>query len=251
MFGYDPLIIAVVTVSLIIGGTVKGITGIGLPIVAMAFILNFVDPKVTLAILVLPILITNLWQVARAGNIMQPLKRFWLMTLTFLIFLFVGAQLLVALDTHVLFAVLGVCVVVFSASNLIRPRVHPLSPAAEKWAGPVAGSLGGLLGGLSTIWGPPMMMYLVMLKLDKDTWIRTVGLIWFAGAVPLTIAYWQNGVLNADTAPLSAYACVPGMIGIRIGELIRDRIPQESFRKVMLVALVIIGLNLIRRAVFS
>lgn len=251
MFGYDALTIAVITFSMVLGGTVKGVTGIGLPIVAMAFILHFVDPKVTLAILVLPILVTNLWQVARAGNIMQPLRRFWLMTLTFLIFLFVGARLVVALDTHVLFAVLGVCVVAFSASNLIRPRVHPLGPAAEKWAGPVAGSLGGLLGGLSTIWGPPMMMYLVMLKLDKDTWIRTVGLIWFAGSVPLTVAYWQNGILNADTAPLSAYACVPGMIGIRIGELVRDRIPQETFRKVMLAALVVIGLNLIRRAVFS
>jgi uncharacterized protein len=251
MFGFDALTITVITLSMVLGGTVKGITGIGLPIVAMAFILHFVDPKVTLAILVLPILITNLWQVTRAGNIMQPLRRFWLMTLTFLIFLFVGAQLVVKLDTNVLFAVLGVCVAAFSASNLIRPRPHPLAPRTEKWAGPVAGALGGVLGGLSTIWGPPMMMYLVMLKLDKDTWVRTVGLIWFSGAVPLTIAYWQNGILNADTAPLSAYACVPGMVGIRIGELIRDRIPQETFRKVMLAALVIIGLNLIRRAVFS
>ncbi len=251
MFGYDATVIAVITFAMVIGGTVKGITGIGLPIVAMAFILNFVDPKVTLAILVLPILITNLWQAARSGNFMQPLKRFWPMIVAFLFFLFVGAQLAVALDTNVLFGVLGVCVTAFSATSLFRPRAHPLTPATQKWAGPLAGTLGGVLGGLSTIWGPPMMMYLVMLKLDKDTWVRSVGLIWFAGAIPLTIAYWHNGLLNADTAPLSAYACVPGMVGIRIGELVRDRIPQETFRKVLLAALFIIGLNLIRRALFS
>jgi uncharacterized protein len=251
MFGYDALTITVITLSMVLGGVVKGITGIGLPIVAMAFILNFVDPKVTLAILVLPILVTNLWQAARTGNIMQPLKRFWLMTVTFLVCLFIGARLVVKLDADMLFAVLGVCVVAFSASNLIRPPVHPLRPTTERWVGPIAGGLGGILGGISTIWGPPMMMYLMMLKLDKETWIRTVGLIWFAGAIPLTIAYWQNGVLNSDTAPLSAYACIPGMVGIRIGEIIRDRIRQETFRKVMLAALVIIGLNLIRRALFS
>lgn len=250
MFGFDAITFAVITLAMVLGGAVKGVTGIGLPIVAMAFILHFVDPIVTLAILVLPILITNLWQAARSGNIMRPLRRFWPMILTFLIFLFVGAQLVVALDTNVLFGVLGVCVVAFSASNLFRPRPHPLTPATEKWAGPVAGALGGLLGGLSTIWGPPMMMLLMMLKLDKDEWVRTIGLVWFSGAVPLTIAYWQNGVLNADTAPLSAYACIPGMVGIRIGELVRDRIPQDTFRKVLLAALVIIGLNLIRRAVF-
>jgi len=251
MFGYEALTLAVVTVSLVIGGTVKGITGIGLPIVAMAVLLNFIDPKVTLAIVVLPILVTNLWQAFRMGNVLEPLKRFWLLITVFLAFLFVGAQLVVALDTDMLFGVLGVCLFIFAASNLIRPRVHPLTPATQKWAGPLAGAAGGMLGGLSTIWGPPLMMYLVMLKLDKDTWIRTVGLIWFAGSIPLTVAYFHNGVLNADTAPLSAYACVPGMVGIRIGEVIRDRINQETFRKVMLVALIIIGLNLIRRAIFS
>ena len=46
------------------------------------------------------------------------------------------------------------------------------------------------------------------------------------------------------------HACVPGMIGIRIGEVIRERIDQDTFRKVMLVMLLLIGLNLIRRAVF-
>ena len=251
MFGYDALTLGVITGSLIVGGVVKGITGIGLPIVAMAILLNFVDPKVTLAIVVLPILITNLWQAFRLGNVMEPLKRFWLMTVFFLVFLLLGSRLVVALDANALFGILGVCVAAFAASNLIRPRAHPLTPATQKWAGPVAGALGGVLGGLTTIWGPPMMMYLVMLKLDKDTWIRTVGLIWFAGSIPLTIAYWHNGILNAETAPLSAYACVPGMIGIRIGEVIRDRIDQESFRKVMLIALVVIGLNLIRRVVFA
>ena len=95
-----------------------------------------------------------------------------------------------------------------------------------------------------------MMMYLMMLKLDKDTWVRTIGLVWFCGSVPLAIAYWQNGVLNPDNFWLSAYACVPGMIGIRIGEKLRDKINQETFRKVLLVILFIIGLNLIRRAVF-
>ena len=142
MFGYDALTLGVVTGSLIVGGVVKGITGIGLPIVAMAILLNFVDPKVTLAIVVLPILITNLWQAFRLGNVMEPLKRFWLMTAFFLVFLFLGSRLVVVLDANALFGVLGVCVAVFAASNLIRPRVHPLGPKTEKWAGPVAGALG-------------------------------------------------------------------------------------------------------------
>lgn len=250
MFGYDLSLIAIMTAALITGGIVKGVVAIGLPIVTIAILLNFMPPTTVLAIVVLPIVITNLWQSARAGNLMEPVRRFWAMTVCFVIFLFVGARLVVELDTRVLFGVLGTCVAIFSATSLLRPRVHPLQPRTEKWAGPLAGTLGGLLGGVSTIWGPPMMMYLMMLKLDKDTWVRTIGMIWFCGAVPLAIAYWQNGVLNPDNFWLSAYACVPSMIGIRIGETLRDRINQETFRKALLVILFIIGLNLIRRAVF-
>ncbi|MCH7832256.1 MAG: sulfite exporter TauE/SafE family protein [Proteobacteria bacterium] len=250
MLGYDWFMLAVMSGALITGGVVKGVVGLGLPIVTLAILLNFMPPLTVLGLLVAPILVTNLWQSLRAGNLLQPLGRFWPMIVMAVIFLFIGAELIVGMDTAVLFAVLGCFVVVFSATNLIKPRVHPLKPETEKWAGPLAGALGGLLGGISTIWGPPMMMYFVMLKLDKDTFVRTVGLAWFSMAVPLTFAYWRNGIFTGDVIPLSLAACVPGMIGIRIGEKIRQHIDQETFRKVMLAVLLIIGLNLIRRAVF-
>ena len=250
MFGYDWIMLAIMSGALITGGVVKGVVGLGLPIVTLAILLNFMPPLTVLGLLVAPILVTNLWQSLRAGNLLQPLGRFWPMIVMAVIFLFIGAELIVGMDTAVLFAVLGCFVVVFSATNLMKPRVHPLKPETEKWAGPLAGALGGLLGGISTIWGPPMMMYFVMLKLDKDTFVRTVGLAWFSMAVPLTFAYWRNGIFTGDVIPLSLAACVPGMIGIRIGEKIRGRIDQETFRKAMLVILLIIGLNLIRRAVF-
>ncbi|MDD9878379.1 MAG: sulfite exporter TauE/SafE family protein [Magnetovibrio sp.] len=250
MFGIAPEILTVVSIGVGIGGFVKGVTGIGLPIVAIAVMVNFMDPVTTFATLIAPILVTNFWQAATAHDWRAPFKRFWPMIICFIACLFVGAELLVVLDGSVLLTVLGVCVAVFAASNLIRPRQHPLSPAVERVAGPIAGALGGVLGGLTAIWGPPMMMLFVLLKLEKDTWVQTVGLIWFLGSVPLAIAYWNNGVLNADTIPLSLLSCVPGMIGIWIGEVVRKRIDQDTFRKVMLIALFLIGLNLIRRAIF-
>ena len=250
MFGYDWIMLAVMSGALIIGGVVKGVTGLGLPIVTLAILLNFLAPLTVLGLLVVPIVITNLWLAVRSGNLMEPVRRFWLMIVLAITFLFIGAEIVVNIETAVLFAILGCFVVVFSAANLMKPRVHPLRPETEKWAGPLAGALGGLLGGISTIWGPPMMMFFVMLKLDKDTFVRTVSLAWLILSIPLTFAYWRNGIFAGEVIPLSFAACVPGMIGIRIGEKIRGRIDQETFRKVMLVVLLIIGLNLIRRAVF-
>jgi uncharacterized protein len=250
MFGFDFSTLALISAAIFVGGIVKGISGIGLPIVTIAIVVNVVSAPTALAIVVIPILVTNLWQAVRAGNLFAPLRQFAPMIVCFVFFLVVTAHFVVNIDPKTLFGILGVCVTIFTLSNLIRPPVTALAPSTQKWAAPLSGILGGILGGVSTIWGPPMMMYLVLLKLPKDVWVRVVGLIWFLGAIPLTLSYWANGILNPQTLPLSIYACVPGMVGILVGEVVRNRINQETFRKVLLIALFIIGLNLIRRAVF-
>ena len=250
MFGLEWPLIAVLTAALFVGGIVKGVVALGLPMVVIAILLNFLPPLTVLGILVMPIMVTNLWQSGRLGNMAEPWKRFWPMIVTGLVFLFIGAELIVAMDSAILFAVLGACVAAFSGISLAHPNMPPLRPGMEKWAGPLTGAMGGLMGGISSIWGPPMTMYFVMLKLPKDTFMQTVGLAWFAFSLPLVVAYWRNGIFSGDVIYLSAYACIPGMIGIRIGEAIRDRIDQYTFRKVMLVMLLLIGLNLIRRALF-
>ena len=148
---------------------------------------NFLDPLTTFATLIIPILVTNLWQAVTSRNWKAPLKRFWLMIILFVGFLFVGAELAVTLDTEILLLLLGTSVAVFAAFSLIKPRERPLSPMVEHIAAPFTGALGGLLGGLTAIWGPPMMMLFVMLKLEKDDWVQTVGLVWFVGSVPLNL----------------------------------------------------------------
>lgn len=250
MFGLSPEIAALLALAITIGGIVKGITGIGLPIVTMAIALNFLPAHTVLAVLCIPIIVTNLWQTARMGAFMEPLRRFWLMILVFMAALAASAQLVTGFSPETLFGLLGTTVVLFTLSQFFRPPTKPLSPLGEKIGGLTASLAGGFLGGLTTIWGPPMVMYFLMLKLDKDTFVRAVGLIWFIGAIPLSLAYWQNGLLNEKTLPISVAICLPGVLGTWIGERIRARINQEVFRKALLVMLFIIGCNLIRRAFF-
>ena len=94
------------------------------------------------------------------------------------------------------------------------------------------------------------MMYLILMKLPKDTFVQVVGLVWSLGSLPLAGSYWANGMINSMTLPLSIYACFPGLLGVFVGELFRKQISQEAFRKFLMITLLIIGINLIRRALF-
>ncbi len=247
MFGYDLTVLAIVAVAFLFGGFAKGVTAVGMPIFAVAIMASTLEPRLALASLIMPAVVTNLWQTIRAEDFFRPLRRFWPMIACFMVTMLIFARVMAGLDTKMLFAILGGVLVLFSVLNMWRPQGEPLSPATERWAGPLAGLLGGALGGLTTIWGPPMVIFLVMLRLDKDEFVRTVGFIWSLGVIPLTIGYWQNGVLNAETLPISLYACVPALLGTIFGEYARRFINQDLVRKVMIGLLLIIGLNLIRR----
>lgn len=248
MFGYEPLIVFGMALAVTAGGIVKGVTAIGLPIVTMVIVINFVSPQTALALITVPLLITNIWQAMRAGDLMYSVRRFWPLIIMFLGCLYIGTLIAASVGSNTLFLLIGISVIIFTGSQLFKPSQKPLGPIAQRFLGPVAGALGGVLGGISTIWGPPMMMYLFMLHMTKDQWAQSVATIWLIGAIPLTLFYWQNGVLNPGNIWLSIGACVPGMIGILIGERIRGYVNEEIFRKVLLVVLLIVGLNLIRRA---
>ena len=247
--GLDMTTLLLASLALMLGGFVKGAIGVGLPVVAIALLSNFLPVPLLLAIVVIPIVLTNLWQAINAGNLRRPLARFWPMILCLLVLIWFSARLVVELDARILYALIGSSVLLFVLSSYFRVEWN-VSPSAERWAGPLAGSLGGFLGGMSAIWGPPMMIYFVMLRLPKEDYIQAVGLVWFIASIPLVIAYVRYGILTSDTVLLSMLACVPGFIGVAIGQALRKYVNQQAFTKLLLLFLFLVSLNLLRRAIF-
>ena len=81
--------------------------------------------------------------------------------------------------------------------------------------------------------------------------VRVLGVIFMIGAVVLTGAHLGSGVLNATTLPFSAVLVIPAALGMWLGFKQQDRLDAERFRWWTLVVLMVIALNLVRRAVFG
>ena len=90
-------------------------------------------------------------------------------------------------------------------------------------------------------------MYLTALQTPKVEQMRVQGVVYGAGAVMLTLAHLRSGVLNIESAKLSALLVLPALLGIAMGFAVQDRLSQEKFRRATLLVLVLGGLNLIRR----
>ena len=245
----DTATLAFIAFALAAGGLVKGICGLGFPIVAMGLLTTTLPVPMALAIVCGPLVATNFWQAVANGVPMSALRRFWPVIVCLIGFTFVGARLVVDMDAQDLFLIVGVIVCVFCILNLWNANLT-LPARWEPVAGLVAGSVAGMMAGISTIWGPPITMFFLSLRLPKDVFIQSVGLVWVWAALPVVIAYEWNGILNAETRPLALMAIPPALIALWIGERVRSKLPQEVFRKTLLILLLVIGANLIRRGLF-
>ncbi|PWG65419.1 TSUP family transporter [Spiribacter halobius] len=246
---FAPELTALVAIALFLGGAVKGTVGVGLPLVVVSLLGSFLDPKLAVVLVTVPVVVSNVWQSLRSGIVLGAARRFWPLILPFVLCTWLGAQLLASMHTALLLGFLGALVIGFSMLNLAQPQWR-LAPRYEPFAGPGVGAVAGVLNGVSTVNGPPLIMYLVSLGLQKNDFVGSYGLIALAGSIPLVLSYIGVGLMGPAEFGASALALVPVLAGLLTGERLRRRIDPDLFRKVLLVVLIVLGLNLIRRALY-
>ena len=230
--------------ALFAGGAVKGAVGIGIPLVSISLLSLFLPLTDAVALLPVPMIVANIWMSFAGNHFLPALRRFWPLVLAMFAGTVVGAHVLVALDLASLNLLVGIFVVVFCLSSHVNPAMR-LPNRYETGAGVVAGGIGGFMGGLSALFGPPLIMYLASLRLDRDTFVGVIGSIYLCCSVTLVVVFGSVGMMSRAQLVESTLACVPLLIGVWVGRRFRGRVDEELFRKLLLVALLGVGVRLI------
>lgn len=240
------LLIASATIMMF-GGFVKGVIGLGLPLITVSLLSLFMPVQEVVGLLALPILFSNAWQAHKAGGMVEPIRRYWPLVVMAFVGLLFGVYLLVSVEPRYLYAMIGGLVVVSCTAMLTKwaPRIEARH---EKPVGCAIGLFAGVSGGISTVWAPPISIYLLMLGVKKEAFIRATGALFFIGQMPTVVLYLLTGIVHWGNVGWSAALVVPAFAGMSMGKLLRDRIPQEKFRRVLLIALILLGVSLLNRA---
>ena len=234
-------------VAITAGSAVKGVVGIGLPLVSLPVMATFIPVPKAIALLLLPSLATSIWQVFHGGFLGRSLRRFWPLLLGMAAGTVASVRVLATVDTRVLYLALGVLVAAFAAV-LHRRFVLTVPPRAEPWLAPAAGIAAGLVGGLSMLFGTVYAMYLSGLRLGKDFFVAVVALCNVTATIALAAAMARYDLLRGADFAGSLLALVPAFAGLMLGQWLRGRIDEDRFRKVLAIVLFVIGLNLVRKA---
>ncbi len=242
-------LLPLIFLAYVIGGAVKGALGFGMPLTAMSLLSAFLDVPTAAALNVLPMLCANIFQANRGGLLVATLRRFWPLLIALAIGTWIGATLIVSLDPRWLLGVLSAIVVLFCAINHFHPRPR-LPDRHEHAVGVATGFIAGIIGALTTVHGPPVIMYAASLRLAKEAFVAALGTFFLMGGIFVLIAFVERGVLNRETAPWSLACVLPVLAGMWLGQRFARSIDQERFRKAVMIVLLLLGLNLVRRAVW-
>jgi uncharacterized membrane protein YfcA len=242
-----PGALAVAAVFLL-AGWVKGVVGMGLPTVAMGLLGLLMAPVQAAALLVVPSLVTNVWQ-ALAGPGLRPLvRRLGPMLAATCVGTALGIGLLASGQTRIAEAALGTVLLVYAVAALARPRLA-VPPRVERWASPLAGLATGAITGATGVFVVPAVPYLGALGLGREALVQALGLSFTVSTLALGGALWAVGRFPAESATASLAAVLPAVAGMLAGQALRRRLDADAFRRGFLVALAAVGATMLARAV--
>ena len=224
----------------VLAGFVKGVVGLGLPTIAMGLLSLVMLPAQAAALLVVPSLVTNLWQIAGPGFGALCRRLFGMLA---------GVCIGVALGAGWLSGggwasmALGVALIVYAVLGLLHWRLH-VRPAFEAWLGPVIGVSTGLVTAATGVFVIPAVPYLQALGLDKDGLVRALGLSFLVSTIALGASLGHGGALHTPELLGSALVVLPALLGMGAGQWLRARVQPETFKTVFFGGLLLLGLYL-------
>ncbi len=236
--------VVIVCVFLALGGILKGATGMGTPVIAVPALAATFDVPFAIAILVMPNIATNGWQIFQHRTALGSvpfLKRF---VIAGCIGALIGTLLLIELPGDVLSLWLAVIVVVYIGLRLVHPAWQ-VTPQQALAASPPIGLLSGILQGATGISAPVSVTFLSAMQLPRPQFIISVSSLFigfFAVQAP-TLAI--SGILTWERLLLSALAVLPIGAAMPVGAWLARTLNPQTFDRLVLTFLAAMAAKLI------
>jgi uncharacterized protein len=249
MMHVDPLLYFIAAVFLL-AGFVKGVVGLGLPTVSMGLLAVTMAPSQALAIVIVPAVVTNIWQTFIGAYLRDILRRLWPLLIGTALGIWLNRGSLTGSYAHYLPIALGVLLVIYAIVGLSK-FAFQIAPRNEKWVGGIVGLITGMISAATGVQVIPSMPFLQAIGMEKDELVQALGVFFTVATVMLSVNLTTSGLLTASTALPGAIAMACSFAGMFIGQTLRTRLPAEAFRRWFLIAMIFLGVYLAGAAIYQ
>lgn len=217
---------------LLFAGTVKGTLGFGVGVSSVPLMMLFFPTKVTLAVLTVPFVITNLSVLYRDGvpwSFLQGHRRFLAILAAATI---VGSYSLAVLPVRVVYGVVSAYLFGFLLFRRYDEQVY--AHADRRGVSTAAGTTGGLLGGALGMPGPPLITYTYLrAQGDKHLFVTALSSMFVVSYAMRLPALFSASIFGVDETILGALSTLPLLVGVVVGMRVRDLTPRRQFERLV------------------
>ena len=238
-------IIAPVVCSLIVAGLLKGTIGVGMPVVALPLLSLFIDVKSAAMLLSMPLILSNLPQALEGGKTGRCLVQLMPVILGTIPGLFLGVRVLLVVDASVAKIIAGLVLMGIGGVTLLAPKLQ-LQSRFVLPTGITFGFFGGILGGIAAMAGPLVFIFLLAKGLRGQAFTKEASLYLVVSAGLLATLLTASRQFNWLDVLVSTAATLPVVLGIYVGQHMRDKIAPETFKTLVLIAVIAAGADLLR-----
>ena len=232
--------LAFVLAVFLVAGFSKGIIGLGLPTISMGLLALVLSPVEAAALLILPSLVTNVWQMVDGPHLARLLRRLWPLNLGVCLGTWAGAAFVPGLGGAYGAAALGVALMAYALSGLAALK-FAVPASAERWLGPAAGAATGAITAATGVFVIPAVPYLQAIGLTKDELVQALGLSFTVSTLALAVMLMGRTDLGAGLAWPSVAGVVVALLGMRLGQAVRTRLLPQTFRLCFFAGLLALG----------
>ena len=239
-------ILAAIAGAFLLAGFVKGVIGVGLPTVSIGLLGLLLTPARAAAILLIPSLVTNVWQALAGGDVVSLSRRLWPMLAGVCIGTALGVVLLPhdAAGRATIF--LGLALALYAALGLVKVPFS-VPPRAETWRGLLVGTLTGVLTVPTGVFVIPGTPYLQALQFDRHRLVQAMGLSFSVSTLALAAALGYAGEIHVGLVGPSLLALGASLAGMVLGQVVRGMVKAETFRLCFFIGLLLLGAHLALR----
>ena len=233
-------VVVLVVLVFFVAGTIKGLIGFGLPTVSIAILAAFLGLIEAMTLMLLPSLITNLFQGLVGKYLIRLIRRYWSMFIFGAVFTWLSSSLLSTGHAATFAVILGVVLTLYGISSLYSLQL-PSPGSRERWISPLVGIVSGGITGITGVFLVPAVGYLQALRMERDELIQAIGLWVTVATLSLAFSLKDHDLFSNELGLLSLTAVLPALLGMWVGRVLRPRLSESAFRHLFFAALMLLG----------
>jgi hypothetical protein len=219
--------LVIVLTAIVVGSTIKAVTGMGLPVIAIPVAALFVSLEDAIVVIAFPNLLANATLAARERAHWPETRDLPTLLVAGVIGAVFGTLLFVSVSEEPLMVALILVIVGYIVIFFAHPDLRT-TPERSRRLAPGVGALAGLFQGAIGISGPIVGTWIHSYRLERGAHVLSVTVLFFASGLAQFSILVAHGDLSGRVAA-TLLACIPVLAVIPIGSRLRHRLSGRAF----------------------